>query len=180
MPSDSLIYQWVQLYVTHWSFSSHLLLINTRGLCRLLHHQLSTSSQQFINRTSREIGQLCLDAHLPTDGNMYTQCTPYTPEGFIQDCSIFNFFINLFIIILLEFLKVWTKHKFYYIQYISVYIQPRYLYLIFKSVNANNINRVILHSVRPLLWQKWGLQKLGQVISRVTCNLVMIIIPSKF
>ena len=36
-----------------------------------------------------------------------------------------------------------------YTVYISVYIQPRYFDLIFKSVNGNSMNRVILHSVRP-------------------------------
>ena len=54
----------------------------------------------------------------------------------------------------MEFLKVWAKHNFYYIRYISVYIQPRYFYLIFRSVNGNNMNRVILHSVRPSFWKK--------------------------
>ena len=37
------------------TFSSHLLLINTRGLCRLLRHRLPISSQQLKNRTSREV-----------------------------------------------------------------------------------------------------------------------------
>ena len=54
----------------------------------------------------------------------------------------------------MEFLKVWAKHNFYYIRYISVYIQPRYFYLIFRSVYGNNMNRVILHSVRPSFWKK--------------------------
>ena len=54
----------------------------------------------------------------------------------------------------MEFSKVWAKHSFYYIQYISVYIQPRYFYLIFRSVNGKNMNRVILHSVRPSFWKK--------------------------
>ena len=54
----------------------------------------------------------------------------------------------------MEFLKVWVKYNFYYIQYISVYIQPRYFYLIFRSVNGNNMNRVILHYVRPSFWKK--------------------------
>ena len=62
--------------------------------------------------------------------------------------------LYLLIINLMEFLKVWAKHSFYYIQYISVYIQPRYFYLIFRSVNGNNMNRVILHSVRPSFWKK--------------------------
>ena len=52
----------------------------------------------------------------------------------------------------MEFLKVGTKHNFYYIHYISVYIQPGYLYLIFRSVNVINMNRFILHYVRPPLW----------------------------
>ena len=38
------------------------------------------------------------------------------------------------------FLKVWAKHNFYYKRYISVYIQPRYFYLIFRSVNGNNVS----------------------------------------
>ena len=62
--------------------------------------------------------------------------------------------LYLLIINLMEFLKVWAKHNFYYIRYISVYIQPRYFYLIFTSVNCNNMNRVILHSVRPSFWKK--------------------------
>ena len=62
--------------------------------------------------------------------------------------------LYLLILNLMEFLKVWAKHSFYYIQYISVYIQPRYFYLIFRSVNGNNMNRVILHSVRPSFWKK--------------------------
>ena len=62
--------------------------------------------------------------------------------------------LYLLIINLMEFFKVWAKHNFYYIRYISVYIQPRYFYLIFRSVNGNNMNRVILHSVRPSFWKK--------------------------
>ena len=57
--------------------------------------------------------------------------------------------LYLLIINLMEFLKVWAKHKFYYIRYMSVYIQPRSFYLIFRSVNSIIMNRVILHSVRP-------------------------------
>ena len=68
---------------------------------------------------------------------------------------VFHFqFLILLIINLMEFLKVWAKHNFYYIRYISVYIQPRYFYLISRSVNGNNMNRVILHSVRPSFWKK--------------------------
>ena len=48
--------------------------------------------------------------------------------------------LHLFIINL----KVRTKHNFNYICYISVYIKSIYFYLIFRSVNANNMNRVIL------------------------------------
>ena len=62
--------------------------------------------------------------------------------------------LYLLIINLMEFLKVWAEHNFYHIRYISVYIQPRYFYLIFRSVNGNNMNRVILHSVRPSFWKK--------------------------
>ena len=62
--------------------------------------------------------------------------------------------LYLLIINLMEFLKVWAKHNLYYIRYISVYIQPRYFYLIYRSVNGNNMNRVILHSVRPSIWKK--------------------------
>ena len=51
----SLNYQRVPQYVTHLSFSSHLLLLNTRGLCRLLRHRLPTSSQLFINCTGRKL-----------------------------------------------------------------------------------------------------------------------------
>ena len=57
---------------------------------------------------------------------------------------------------LLEFSKVWAKHNFNYIRFISVYIQHRYFDLIFRSVNANNMNGVILHSVRPSFWKKRG------------------------
>ena len=62
--------------------------------------------------------------------------------------------LDLLIINLIEFLKIWAKHNFYYIQHISEYIQPRYLYLILRSVNGNNMNQVILHSVRPSFWKK--------------------------
>ena len=91
------------------------------------------------------IGQLCLDPHLTEHGNPYTHCAPYRPEG-IQECPLS--ILYLIILILLEFFKVGTKNHFYYIQYISVYIQPRYFYLTFRSVSANNMNCVILHSVR--------------------------------
>ena len=57
----------------------------------------------------------------------------------------------------MDFFKVWTKNNFYYIRYISVYIQPTYFDLIFKSINDINMNRVFLHSVRPQFWKKWGL-----------------------
>ena len=56
----------------------------------------------------------------------------------------------------MEFFKVWAKHSFYYIQYISVYIQPRYFYLIFRSVNGNNMNRVILHSCEAIILKEAG------------------------
>ena len=62
--------------------------------------------------------------------------------------------LYLLIIHFMEFVKVWAKHNFYYIRYISVYIQPGYLYLIFRSVNGDNMMRVILHSVRPSFWKK--------------------------
>ena len=39
--------------------------------------------------------------------------------------------LYLLMINLMEFLKVSAKHKFYYIRYISVYIQPRYFDLFF-------------------------------------------------
>ena len=35
-----------------------------------------------------------------------------------------------------------------------MYIQPRYFYLIFRSVNSIIMNWVILHSVRPSFWKK--------------------------
>ena len=54
--------------------------------------------------------------------------------------------LYLLMINLLKFLEVFAEH---YIQYIPVYIQPRYFYIIFRSVDCNNINRVILHPVRP-------------------------------
>ena len=49
----------------------------------------------------------------------------------------------------MEFLKVWAKHNFHYVRYISVYrpIQPRYFYLFSSRINGNNMNRVIFHSV---------------------------------
>ena len=54
-------------------------------------------------------------------------------------------------IISIKFLKVRTSTMFTLSTYIlSMYIQPRYFYLFFRSVNANNMNWVILYSVRPL------------------------------
>ena len=63
-------------------------------------------------------------------------------------------FFYLSIIILMEFWNVWTKHNFYYIRYISVSIQLRYVYLIVRSVNANNMNLFILRSSGPPFWKK--------------------------
>ena len=91
----------------------------------------------------------CTPAHpLPTHGNL---CTSYSARHTnLRVCmSVPLSILYLLIINLMEFLKVSAKHNFYYIPYISVYIQPRYFYLIFRSVNGNNMNRVILHSVRP-------------------------------
>ena len=57
--------------------------------------------------------------------------------------------LNLFIIILLEFLNYELSTIFTIYGIISVYIQPRQYYLIFRSVSANNMNWVILHYVGP-------------------------------
>ena len=73
----------------------------------------------------------------------------------------------------MEFLKVLTKHHFYYIRYISVYIQPRYFYLIFRSVKADNMNWVILWSVSPPFWKKWGFSThLDAAIQTVAVNVL--------
>ena len=146
----SLIYQWVPQYVIHWSFSSHLLLFNTRGLCRLLHHHLPTSSQLYINHTNREVDHDCLDAHMPARRNLYRHCAPYKQEG-IQECSLL--ILYLIIVILMEyFFKYKLSTIFYYIRYISVYIQSIYC-IKFSEVCANNLNWVILYSVRPPFWK---------------------------
>ena len=92
------------------------------------------------------IGQLYLDAHLPERGNLYTHWAPYKPEG-IQECPLS--ILYSFILILMEFFKVWNKHHFCYIQYISlsVYIHSDIL-CHFRSVSAYNMNWVILHYVQ--------------------------------
>ena len=96
----SLTYQWVPQYVTHWSFSSHLPLFNTRGLCRLLRHRLPSSSQLFINHSSVRwivICQLRLDAHLPERGNLYSHCAPYKAEG-IQECHLSILYLVILVV----------------------------------------------------------------------------------
>ena len=139
--------------VIHWDFAWRLQILNTRSLCHLIHHRLPTSSQRFINRTSGEV-------HL--DWSVVFKCT-FCQNGRIcaliarhtsqrVSMSVPLSILYLFIIILMEFLKVRTKHKFYCIRYISVYIQPGYFYFNFRSVNVNNLNRVILLSVRSLFW----------------------------
>ena len=149
----------VSVTVTHWDFVWHLHISNTSGLCRMLRHRLPTSSQQFINEPPavREIviGQLCLNAHLPIRCQHMGICARSARHTNLRvSMSVPLSILYLLIINLMEFLKVWAKHNFYYIRYISVYIQPRYFYLIFRSVNCNNMNRVILHSVRPSFWKK--------------------------
>ena len=85
------------------------------------------------------ISQLCLYAHLPKRAR-------HTSKRVSKSVPLS--ILYLFVIILLKFSKVRTKHNFYYIQYISVYIQPRCFDLIFRSVNTNNLNQVFLHSLR--------------------------------
>ena len=84
----------------------------------------------------------------------YTQCAPSKPEG-MQECSTFNFiFIYSY---LWSFFKDWTKHNFFYIWHnISIYSAYWYFYLIFRSIIVNNINLIILHSVRAPFRSKWG------------------------
>ena len=114
----------------------------------------------FHDRTSREVD---------LDWSAVFRCTPANTWESVHAVLVIQArgyprvfaILYLFIIILMEFLKVWTKHIFYYIQYYiiqcmihtyiyhTVYIQPRYFHLIFRSVNNNNMNWVILHSVMP-------------------------------
>ena len=119
-------------------FSLHLLLFYSRGLCCLLRHRLPTSSQLFINCTSREVDHdqsvVFRSTYARTWEYVHALCTYFKPEG-IQECPLL--ILYLFLIILMKFFKLWTKHHFIYIRYVSVYIQPRYFYLIFRSVSAN-------------------------------------------
>ena len=82
--------------------------------------------------------------HMCQKAGICTRIASHTSQR-VSKCS--TFIIYLLIIILMEFCKVWTKHNFYYIRYISVSIQLRYVYLIVRSVNANNMNLVILRSL---------------------------------
>ena len=160
---------WHAYYVVHWAISechSHPL----RFCVAFTHiqHQGSLSSvtspsanqQPAIHKsdTSGEvdvIGQLCLDAHLPIRCQHIGICARSARHTNLRpSISVPLSILYLLIINLMEFLKVWAKHNFYYIRYISVYIQPRYFYPIFRSVNCNNMNQVILHSVRPSFWKK--------------------------
>ena len=103
------------------------------------------------------IGQLCLDAHLPIRCQHMGICARSARHTNLRvSMSVPLSILYLLIINLMELLKVCVKHNFFYILYISVYIQPRYFYLIFRSVNGNNMNWVILHSVKPSLWKKRG------------------------
>ena len=87
--------------------------------------------------------------------SMWLAPPPLAHSGSATECSTFNFIFidNLFNGV---FKSICAKHNFYYIRYISVYIQPRYFYLIFRNVNGNNMNRVILQSVRPSFRKKRG------------------------
>ena len=79
--------------VTHWAFSWHLQILNTRGLCRMFHHRLPTSSQRLIN---------CMNSEVDLDWSnvfRYTcarkreflqQRSSYKSEG-IQECYTYNF-----------------------------------------------------------------------------------------
>ena len=96
------------------------------------------------------IGHLCLDAHLTIRCQHMGICARSARHTNLRvSMRVPLSILYLLIINLMEFLIVWAKHNFYYITYISVYIQPRYFYLISRSVNGNNMNRVILHSERP-------------------------------
>ena len=83
---------------------------------------------------------------------MYTQrrvtCKPAINHSVSK--SVLLSILYLFINILIEFLNYELSTIFTIFGIISVYIQPRYFYPIFRSVCANNMNRVILHCVRPL------------------------------
>ena len=88
------------------------------------------------------IGQLCLDVYLLKLGNLYTQSATYKPamNHRISE-SVLLSILNLFIIISMEFLnyELSTISTIYSI--ISVHIQPKYYYLIFRNaVSANNMN----------------------------------------
>ena len=47
------------------------------------------------------IGQLCLDAHLPERGNLYTHCARHKPEG-NQESPLSILYLNIIILILIE------------------------------------------------------------------------------
>ena len=75
----------------------------------------------------------CTPAHqLPTHENMCTQCSSYKPEG-IHECS--TFILYLLIINLTKFLKLWAKHNFYYIRYISVCIFSLDIFISFSETS---------------------------------------------
>ena len=135
----------------------------------------------FHDSTSREVD---------LDWSAVFRCTPANTWESVQAVIViqargyprvfhFQFIIYLFIIILMEFLKVWTKHIFYYIQYYiiqcmihtyiyhTVYTQPRYFHCIFKSVHDNNMNWVILHSVRPPFWKMFFSTHLDAAVQTV-------------
>ena len=92
--------------------------------------------------------QLCLDAHLSERGIQYTHCEPYLlqPEG-IKECPLKILYLFL-IILMYELSTIFTKYSIYQCIF-SIDI----FYLILRSVSANNMNRGILHSVRPPFWK---------------------------
>ena len=70
-------------------------------LCRLLRHQLPTSSQLFINCTSREVDRdWSVVIGRIFSKNSVHHCAPYRPEG-IQECSLS--ILYLIMLILIEF-----------------------------------------------------------------------------
>ena len=102
------------------------------------------------SRESWRRSWLCLDAHFQNVG-IYTRSARHTSQRVSKSVPLS--ILYLYIFFKYELSTIFTINT----VYISVYIQPRYFYLIFRSINVNNMNQVILHSVRPPFWTKLGL-----------------------
>ena len=131
-------------YVTNWSFSLHLLLFNTRGLCRLLRHCLPHSSQLCMNRTSREVDRDWSVVFRRTFARKWESVHALRTIQAIwyPRVSTFNFiFIYTYLHGVLIKYELSTIFNIYGI-YQCIFSPDNYVYLIFRSVSANNINWV--------------------------------------